>query len=559
MARSTSARRTIDFTRVVAIDTDGSNSRVLTQRSTNRNNAGFYGGAVIDWLPDDPQHVLMQTYTGAVNEAVDIGGGSNIKHPEPGLGAALVDIATGTRVQVERSNPLVGVYAADNHGNVRMRVMMQFDPAGYLRNNVGYAFRAKGSKEWLPLARVDISNARGDEFLGFDEDGTGTYVLKSLDGRRALYRIAADGSNTSTLVFAHPQVDVDGVWRIGKYRRPVAAGFAVDRNEVHYFDAKLAARAAALSKALPGHPDVTIVDESWDGAKQLLYVDGANVPGRYYLFDVASRKLGEIAAVRPNLDGVAMGAVRSVSFAAADGTSIPGFLTLPPGKTDLRGLPAIVMPHGGPSARDTAGFDWLPQFFAAQGYAVLQPNFRGSDGYGDAFFADNGFKSWALAIGDVNAGGRWLVAQGIDAKKLAIVGWSYGGYAALQANIVDPGLYRATVAVAPVTDMTLLRTEAQHSGNQRQIDAMVGDGPHLVAGSPLRNAARITAPVLLFHADRDENVLIEQSRLMAGALRGAGKRVELVEYHGLDHQIDDSDSRRDLLARSAAFLRDALK
>lgn len=543
------------FTRVIAIGTDGKNLKLLTQRKTDRVNASFDGGAVLDMLPDDPQHVLMQTYTGRANGGEGYNGGTNIKQPEPGIGAARVDIDTGTASNVERSSPTIGALASDQHGNIRLRIMKSEDADGYLRSNVGFSLRAKNSREWLPVARVDLDDARGQRFYGFDAAGTGQYVVKSLDGRQALYSVAADGSNTATLVFVHPTVDVEGVVRIGKYARPVGVAFAVDRDEVHYFDPKLAGLSKSLEKALPGHPDVTIVDESWDGSKKLIFADAANFPGRYYLYDDATRKLGELAAVRPGLEGVAVGAVRSVSYPARDGTTIPGFLTLPPGKTDARGLPAIVMPHGGPAARDTLGFNWLVQYFAAQGFAVLQPNFRGSTGYGDAFFVKNGFQSWALAIGDVNDGARWLIAQGVDAKRLAIVGWSYGGYAALQANVAEPALYHAVVAIAPVTDLTLLRTEARFSYNQKQINTMIGDGPHVVAGSPVRNAARIVAPVLMFHADRDLNVDIEQSRMMVGALRGAGKKVEFVEYKGLDHQIDDSAAREDMLSKSAAFLK----
>src|SRR3546814_16872493 len=121
------------------------------------------------------------------------------------------------------------------------------------------------------------------------------------------------------------------------------------------------------------------------------------------------------------------------------------------------------MPHGGPASRDQWGFDWLTQFFVNRGYAVLQPNYRGSTGYGDDWFNDNAWHSWKTAIGDVNDAGRWLVKQGIaDPAKLAIVGWSHGGYAALQSNVLDPALFHAVVAVAPVTDLGLLR--AAHTG-----------------------------------------------------------------------------------------------
>ena len=370
--------------------------------------------------------------------------------------------------------------------------------------------------------------------------------------------MAADGSTTRTLIYANPQVDVDGVMRIGKYRRPVGAEFTVDRDEVHYFDPALKTLASSLAKALPGHPGVEIVDESWDGSKLLIYADSLKSPGYYYLYDATARQLGSLFSVYPGLDGVTLGEVRPVSYTAADGTTIPGYLTLPPGKTDARGLPGLVMPHGGPSARDAAGFDWLAQFFAAQGFAVLQPNFRGSTGYGEAFFAKNGFKSWSLAIGDINDGGRWLIAQGVDSTKLEIFGWSYGGYAALQANVVSPELYRAAIAVAPVTDLELLRSEYLHFTNFKLVDTQIGQGDHVRAGSPAKNAGRIRAPVLIFSGDHDLNVDIEQSRAMVAALKGAGKKVDFVEYKNLDHQLDDSVARADLLTRSAAFLKAAI-
>ena len=541
------------YSRIIAIDTDGKNAKMLSQRTGAKTDALFAGGSIANWLPDDPDHILMQVEVGYTATV-----GSLIKAPTEGTGVAMVDIRTGTQKFVEPSRTRVVVLGADDSGAVRFRGTANADTDGYVRDRVTYAVRAKGGKEWQTLASAAFSDARGVSFDGFDASGDHIYSLAPLSGRTALYAVATDGSGTSTLVYSRDDVDVDGVMRIGKYNRAVGATFDTERSEVHYFDAPLAKLSGALSKALPGHPQITILDESWDGTKKLILADGNNTPGRYYLYDATAAKLGPLLAVYSGLDGVALGTVTPVHYAARDGTTIPGFLTLPPGKTSARGLPGLVMPHGGPSARDTAGFNWLAQFFAAQGFAVLQPNFRGSAGYGDAFFAKNGFKSWPLAIGDVNDGGRWLLTQGVDAKKLAIFGWSYGGYAALQANVVDPGLYRAAVAIAPVTDLQLLRTESQRTGSFKIIDGMVGDGPHVFAGSPARHANAFAAPVLMFHGDKDLNVEIEQSRAMASALRGAGKQVELVEFKDLDHQLDDSVARRDLLAKSAAFLKGAM-
>jgi dipeptidyl aminopeptidase/acylaminoacyl peptidase len=250
--------------------------------------------------------------------------------------------------------------------------------------------------------------------------------------------------------------------------------------------------------------------------------------------------------------------MKPVQFPAADGTMIPGYLTLPPGSNG-KGLPAIVMPHGGPSSRDEWGFDWFVQFYAARGFVVLQPNYRGSAGYGENWFEKNGYQSWRIAISDVDDAGRWLIASGItDKDKLAIVGWSYGGYAALQSGVLDPGLYKAIVAIAPVTDLELLRQQSLNYTNYKFIDKQIGDGPHVSAGSPAQNAAAIKVPVLMLHGDWDTNVDIEQSRRMESRLRGAGEKVELVTFPGLDHQLVESRARTDLLTRSDVFLRATL-
>ncbi|MBL0916917.1 MAG: S9 family peptidase, partial [Sphingopyxis sp.] len=211
-------------------------------------------------------------------------------------------------------------------------------------------------------------------------------------------------------------------------------------------------------------------------------------------------------------------------------------------------------PHGGPSARDEWGFDWLAQYFAQSGYAVLQPNYRGSSGYGDGWYQNNGFQSWKLAVGDINDGGRWLVTQGADPAKLSIVGWSYGGYAALQSGVLSPDLFKAIVAIAPVTDLQQLKDEASREGTGRINTLFIGSGPHIKEGSPAQNADAIKAPVLMFHGSFDQNVEIAQSRTMKRALEAKGKRVELVEYPELAHSLEAGEARTEMLRKISAFL-----
>ncbi|WP_234033082.1 alpha/beta hydrolase family protein [Erythrobacter rubeus] len=276
------------------------------------------------------------------------------------------------------------------------------------------------------------------------------------------------------------------------------------------------------------------------------------------MFDKGAGQLEELLAVREYLVEQPMGNMKSISFPARDGAQIPGYLTLPPASGGI-GLPAIVLPHGGPAARDVWGFDWIVQYFVARGYAVLQPNYRGSSGYGEAWFGKNGYQAWDVAIGDVNDAGRWLVSEGIaDPEKLAIAGWSYGGYAALQSQVVEPDLYNAIVAIAPVTDLGYLRSDARAYTSSRLRAKQLGNGPHIDAGSPRRHAEQFAAPVALFHATRDVNVEVRHSRGMAQALQNAGKEVIYNEYEDLQHDLGDSKVRTEMLIEIDKFLQEVL-
>ena len=181
--------------------------------------------------------------------------------------------------------------------------------------------------------------------------------------------------------------------------------------------------------------------------------------------------------------------------------------------------------------------------------AVLRPQYRGSAGYGHVWENANGFVNWRTSMSEIAAATPWLASQGI-----AIVGWSSGGYAALMGAETDPSLYRAVVAVAPVTDLKLLKQDSANFTNARMVEDFVGTGPHTIEGSPLRHAEKIQAPVLLAHGDMDRNVRFWHSQKMADALRDAGKKVEFLQYKGLNHQLDDSTARTDLLTHIGTLL-----
>lgn len=546
------------FSRMLALDADGSNVKLLSARGSERAlGVAQDGGAIIDWSGGGDGSVLMTRSFVPESET-----GTNIASTKAGLGVDRVDTTTLRRSPVEQPSGVAVEYITDGHGEVRVRGLRASTSLGYDGSVIDYQYRGPGSRDWRPLGKLTLlaeGGASGFNPYAVDRDLNVAYGFDAQGGRQALFRVKLDGALTRELVYAHPEVDVDGLIRIGRQARVVGVSYATDRRRTEFFDPELKRLRAGLAKALPGAPLIEFVDASADEKRLVLWAGSDIDPGRYYLYDKSTRNLSPLVPVRASLADRKLATVKHVTYPAADETSIPGYLTLPPGGA-ARGLPAIVMPHGGPGARDEWGFDWLAQFFAARGYAVLQPNFRGSTGYGGAWFQRNGFQSWRTAIGDVNHGGRWLASEGIaDPAKLAVLGWSYGGYAALQSAVLDPALFKAIVAVAPVTDLETLRGEARRFTNFKRVDAFIGQGAHVREGSPAQNAERIEVPVLLFHGDQDENVGVGESRLMESRLKRAGKRVNYVEFKELDHQLDDAAARSDLLRKSDAFLKQALK
>jgi dipeptidyl aminopeptidase/acylaminoacyl peptidase len=540
--------------RIFAINSDGTKPMLLSRR-TRADDAyyAFGGGEILDWLPGTDGAVLM-----ARRYVPEVKIGSIVEDKREGYGVDRIDSDNGATKGVEAPNKRAGGFISDGRGNVRIMLAPDVSDSGYSTGRLSYYYRARAGREWKPLSTYNALTQAGFRPVAVDPELDVAYGFKRADGRDALCSVALDGSSRETLIYAHPQVDIDSTVRIGRAQRVVGVTYATEKREAVFFDKDLAALAKALAKALPATPLIRFVDSSLDESKLILWAGSDTDPGRYYLFDKTAKQLRPMMLDRPQLDGATLAPMKPVVYTASDGTKVPAYLTLPPGSSGKK-LPAIVMPHGGPSARDEWGFDWLAQYYASRGFAVLQPNYRGSAGYGNGWYQKNGFQSWRTAIGDVNDAGRWLTAQGIaDPAKLAIVGWSYGGYAALQSGVLDPDLFKAVVAIAPVADLAQLVEDSKGWSNHRLERDFIGSGPHLREGSPAQNAEKIKAPVLLFHGDKDRNVDVRHARLMHDKLKGAGGRSELVVFEGLDHQLGDSLARADMLRRSDAFLRKAL-
>jgi dipeptidyl aminopeptidase/acylaminoacyl peptidase len=331
-----------------------------------------------------------------------------------------------------------------------------------------------------------------------------------------------------------------------------------DASHYVFFDPVTQAHWDAIVRAFSGER-VKLVSNSSDFTKIIVRVDGPTHGYLYELVDMTTHKALPIGDV---YDGVTEPLeVRRITFAAADGLSIPAYLTLPHGKPP-QNLPLIVLPHGGPAVRDTADFDWWAQALADQGYAVLQPNYRGSEL--DLSHLAAGYGEWGRKMQtDLSDGVRYLAKEGIvDPARVCIAGGSYGGYAALAGVTLDPGVYRCAVSVAGLSDLKRMlqwTNETHTQRSQRYWDRFMGvtgpGDPKLDAISPIKHLDAVNVPVLLIHGRDDTVVPFEQSSKMFDALRRAKKEVEMVSLKKEDHWLSRGETRLQMLQASVTFLR----
>lgn len=520
----------LPFLRLVAVDVDTGTPRLVDNRSR-----GLFAG---DVLYTDP----------AGSWALVAGQDDALSYPS----VKRIDLATGEAVVVEKPKHDVWDWYADENGVVRAGVAYEGRRwTVWYRDKPDEKLRAIHGR----LSKQDDSAV--DRFIFRGENSW--IVTNERTGRFGLYKYHTKTGELGEAIFEHPEVDLEDVTYnvlTGEIR---AILYEDDRPRVHWLEPDMKALQARLDRALPNTVNLPI-DWSDDEKRVLVWSAGAADPGRFFLLDGTSSKMHPVVDPYPRIDPAHLADMKVVRYQARDGLPLRAYLTLPRGRP-AQGLPLVLMPHGGPFERDRWKYDATVQFLANRGYAVLQPQFRGSTGYGKDFVA-KGQGEWGRKMQDDLDDGVDLLARTgqIDPRRVCIVGGSYGGYAAMWGAIRNPERYRCAASMAGISDVpAMLRYDQKLFAARRYYrewrTKVSGEGKaDLAAVSPIRHAGRLRIPLLIAHGEQDDNVPPKQSREMVEALMKAGADVTYVFYKDSGHGFDSSADMEDWLRRLEAFL-----
>ncbi len=501
--------------------------------------AKFGDANIINTLPADPRHIVVED--GRIDTRGDI---------------LKVDIYSGMTERLMRSSDRFDGFRLDLKGEIRARREL-----GYDNGAVYFAqwIRDPSNGEWAEHFRWYAKDREPISIVGFTEDPNILYIASSKGRDKAgLYVYDIKARQIVEPLLEHKLFDAGGVitsTAAADYGRVLGFSYAGPSRSVHWTDETFSALNKSLRAAL-GVKTVTVnwVDPATGAATRLPVVDGADAmitdwsedlkhfiveksgpanPGEYYLLD-ASGALRLLGKVRPELDAASLGATRLVQYAARDGLMIPAFLTTPPpGQFGPGPYPTLIEPHGGPWARDDLSWDpagWV-QYFASRGYAVLQPQFRGSEGWGQKLWRA-GDGEWGQKMqNDKDDGAKWLIDQKIAAPDaIAMFGYSYGGYSALVAAIRPNGLYQCAISGAGAGDLASLKQATFDNRFQREFQ-----NPTIRGLDALEQARTAQIPLFIYHGDRDTNVDVKQSRKFVDALKAAGKPHRYLEIKDMGH------------------------
>ncbi|MEM9937723.1 MAG: S9 family peptidase [Pseudomonadota bacterium] len=434
-------------------------------------------------------------------------------------------------------------------------------------NNKSNTFRIEHlqGKDWVPIYQENDVRIPPFRVVGVLPDLSGVVHArpnKASEGFNELVKLGFDGSVTPLM--SKPEKEILSVL-VDSNRHVLGVLFSGMSPEYGLMDQALERAYSSVVEALP---NATIWIDSWsdDRSKVMYSVFDPSIGDVWILQDITAGTIGVFAGNRDEIATDQIGPVYAIEYPARDGLKIPSVLTTPPGTELASGanLPLIVLPHGGPSSHDLLDFNWMAQYFANRGYLILQPNFRGSTGFGQQFL-EAGRGEWGGKMQDDITDGVAAMVDGgyADPDNVCIVGASYGGYAALAGATFTPELYKCVIAIAPVSDLNMMLQNVKFESSRGHWvvdywEGLMADGDarkqKLRSISPVNFADAVQAPVLLLHGDDDTVVPIGQSRTMERALKRADKNVQLVRLKGEDHWLSVPSTRLQTLVEMDRFI-----
>jgi acetyl esterase/lipase len=520
-------------TRLVAVNRDGTQMKQLLQNPFMP--SGQLNDRIIDWTPEDPRTVLIEKWS-----------------PQVGLRVLKLDIYNGQARLYEGPHEYIGTFGTDGHGNVRLGW------GGYDMKMYYYA-KLVGEDKWRRLAKVNaLTSDEAFEPVAVIAGTNYAWATRDKDGRQALYKIDLADKEEPQLVYASSRIDVSPTFTPDGQ---ILAVFPDSGSKDGYYVEERTRLLGEILERLFKDDQYWISDMSADHKAVLVASERDNKAPEYHLLDLASAqpKLLRVGSRFPGLEKFELAETEYLTYPARDGTKIPAYLTRPVGKQDKP--PAlIVLPHGGPWARDGWGFDSWVQMLARDGYAVLQMNYRGSAGYGKEW-REASLQDWGgLPYTDTIDGLKWAVENKHgDPARVCVVGGSFGGYLALAAAVRDSKLLRCAISVAGVSDLRELKSDAVFFSTTKLMNWQIGKDPEkLKAQSPRLHASDISVPVLLIHGVDDWTVEIDQSELMAKAMDSANKPYKFIKID-TDHYFRGHAAQRELFTPISEFLKEQLK
>jgi dipeptidyl aminopeptidase/acylaminoacyl peptidase len=490
---------------------------------------------VVDQLPDDDRHLLVS---------------HNRRDPQV-FDVFRIDVKTGEERLVARNPGNITGWLTDHAGQLRVAIATDGVDSSVL-------YRDKETDPFRTLLTTSFKETVAPLFFTFDNQRLFVASNRGRD-RTAIFEFDPVTAKEGKLLFEHPEVDVDELGYSRKRKVLTSVRFTTWKDQRVILDPQTQAMFKTVEAQLPGYEvDFSASDQAEDKFIVVSYND--RTQGKRYLFDLATGKLTFLAEIAPWLKEGDLAEMKPVSYTSRDGLTIHGYLTLPKG-VPPKLLPVVVNPHGGPWARDSWGYNPEVQFLANRGYAVFQPNFRGSTGYGRSFW-EASFKQWGNTMqNDVTDGVLWLIGQGIaDPRRVAIYGGSYGGYCTLAGITFTPDLYAAAVDYVGVSNLFTFMTTIppywkpflammyEMVGNPEQDKAM------LTAFSPVFHVDRIRTPLFIAQGANDPRVNQAESDQMVAALKKRGVAVEYMVKADEGHGFQNEENRLEFYEAMETFL-----